>query len=245
MPVISPFIRRWGDGNGPRVLLIHGVCAYSGAWWRIGSRLAGHGCTVIAPDLRGHGQSPSTESYEFAAMAADVASVGAGWDLVVGHSLGGPIACHVAAGDPSIRGVLLLDPFLDTPDAAFDGLVGDLLAELDPFATAESIAAAEPAWDAEDCFHKAVGARSTSPYAVERCLRDNAPYHHVGLLDRFELPVTIVGSDPAHGALFDPRAMDGVNPDRVTYQMVAGAGHSLHRERPGVVVEAARSMLQV
>lgn len=243
--VISPFAQHWGSGDRARVLLIHGVSAYSGAWWNIGSRLAAIGCTVLAPDLRGHGRSPSTETYEFAAMAADVATVGSGWDLIVGHSLGGPIACLVAAGDPSSRAVLLLDPFLDTPDAEFEGVLNDLLSELDPHATAQSVAAGQPAWHTEDCFHKAISARLTSPYVVERCLRDNAPYHHLGLLDALDLPTHVLGSDPDLGALFAPDAMAGVTNRLVTYQMVAGAGHSLQRERPDVVVAAARTMLGV
>ncbi len=243
--VISPFVQRWGDGDRARVLLIHGLAAYSGAWWRIGSRLAEFGCTVIAPDLRGHGRSPSTESYGFPAMASDVASVGTGWDLIVGHSLGGPIACLVAANDPSSRGVLLLDPFLDTPDSEFEAVLDGLLSELDPHATAQSVAATQPAWHAEDCFHKAISARLTSPYVVERCLRDNAPYHHLGLLDALDSPTHILGSDPDLGALFAPDAIAAVANGRVTYQMVDGAGHSLQRERPDFVVAAARSVLGV
>lgn len=241
--VVAPFVQRWGSGVGARVLLIHGVCAHSGAWWRVGSRLADLGCTVVAPDLRGHGRSPSTESYRFEAMAADVASMGAGWDLVVGHSLGGPIACLVAADDPTVRAVLLLDPFLDAPDSALDGLIAELVSELDPHATAETIASEQPAWHAEDCFHKAIGARLTSPYVVERCLRDNAPYHHLEMLDRLEIPVSILGSDPDRGAFFTAEAMDVVTNRLVTFRMVAGAGHSLQRERPDAVVDAARSML--
>ncbi|MDH3249968.1 MAG: alpha/beta hydrolase [Acidimicrobiia bacterium] len=243
--VISPIVKQWGDGDRARVLLIHGLAAYSGAWWLIGSRLAAAGCTVVAPDLRGHGSSPSTEWYGFSAMSADVASLGAGWDLIVGHSLGGPIACLVAAKDPSTRAVLLLDPFLDAPDEAFDGLVGDLLSELDPHATAGSIAAEQPDWHAEDCFHKAVGARLTGPYVVERCLLDNTPYHHLELLDTLDVPVQILGSDPNHGALFSPDAIEHVTNGSVRYRMVAGTGHSLQRERPDVVVDTARATLGV
>jgi pimeloyl-ACP methyl ester carboxylesterase len=243
--VISPFAQRWGDGDRARILLVHGVAAYSGAWWRVGSRLAAIGCSVIAPDLRGHGRSASTETYTFDAMAADLAVVGSGWDLIVGHSLGGPIACMAAAGDQSSRAVLLLDPFLDMPDTEFEDVLDDLLTELDPHATAESIASVQPTWHAEDCFHKAVGARLTSPYVVERCLRDNAPYHHLGLLDALDAPTHILGSDPDHGAMFDPDAMSATTRGRVTYQMVSGAGHSLQRERPELVVDTVRSILEV
>lgn len=243
--VITPFTRRWGTGGNARVLLVHGVCAYSGAWWRIGSRLSESGCTVVAPDLRGHGQSPSAESYTFAAMAADLASVGEGWDLIVGHSLGAAIACRVAASDPDTRSLLLLDPFLDAPEDEFDGLLDGLLAELDPHATAESVADVEPTWHPEDCFHKAVGARLTSPYVVERCLRDNAPYHHMDLIDSADAQVHILGSDPERGGMFAPSWMSAVHDRRASYRMVTGAGHSLQRERPDAVIEAARALLAV
>lgn len=242
---ITPFVQRWGHGDRARVLLVHGVCAYSGAWWRIGSRLAELGCAVVAPDLRGHGRSPATESYTFSAMAADIAAIGGGWDLVVGHSLGGPIACVTAARDPSTRAVVLLDPFLDVDDSGFEDLVDELVSESDPDATAASIAAEHPSWHADDCFHKAIGARMTSRHVVERCLRDNAPYHHLGLLEMLDVPVLILGSDPVHGALFAPGAMDRVSNGRVTYRMVVGAGHSLQRERPDAVVEAVQTMLEV
>ena len=226
------------------MLLVHGLSAYSGAWWRVGSRLAERGCTVVAPDLRGHGNSPSTESYTFDEMAADVASLGENWDLIVGHSLGGPIACVLAAQARACRAVLLLDPLLDAPDADFDGLLDELLSELDPHATAESIAGQQPSWHREDCFHKAISARLTSRHVVEQCLRDNVPFHHLGLLDRLDVPVTILGSDPVAGALFPPESMGEIGNPLVSYQMVDGAGHSLQRERPDIIVDAAIALMR-
>ena len=53
------------------MLLVHGLSSYSGTWWRVASELAERGCHVVAPDLRGHGLSPSTSGYGFAAMAAE------------------------------------------------------------------------------------------------------------------------------------------------------------------------------
>ncbi len=226
-------------------MLVHGLSAYSGAWWRVGSRLAERGCTVVAPDLRGHGHSPSTESYTFDEMAADVAGMGETWDLIVGHSLGGPIACVLAAQPRSCSAVLLLDPLLDAPDAEFDRLVDEQLSELDPHATAESIGAQHPSWHSEDCFHKAISARLTSGHVVERCLRDNAPYHHLELLNRADLPVTILGSDPDVGALFPPDSMGEIGNPLVRYQMVDGAGHSLQRERPEIIVNTAIDLSRV
>jgi len=241
--VISPFVQRWGHGNSARVLLIHGVAAYSGAWWRVGSGLARIGCTVVAPDLRGHGRSPSAESYSFPEMAADLETLGTEWDLIIGHSLGGPISSMLAAQHPPSRGLLLLDPFMDAPDSEFDRIVDELLSELDPHATEASIAAQHPAWHPEDSFHKAISARLTSRYVVEHCLRDNAPYHHLRLLDDLDTRVLVVGSDPALGALFAPESFDGLGLADASYEMIRDAGHSLQRERPDVVIDRARMLL--
>lgn len=176
-------------------------------------------------------------------MAADLTPVGSGWDLVVGHSLGGLVATEYAREPDRCEHLLLLDPLMDVPDSAFDGLVSDLLAELDPGATSESIRALHPAWDREDCFHKAVGARATSPYVVERCLRDNVPYHHLPKLEGLSVTTTILGSDPRCGALFHPDSMSLIDNARVTYRKLDGTGHSIQREHPDLVVRQAIAQL--
>jgi pimeloyl-ACP methyl ester carboxylesterase len=197
----------------------------------------------VAPDLRGHGLSPSTTGYRFAEIAMDLASVGSAWDLVVGHSLGGPIVAAFGLGPGRPDRLLLLDPLLDVPDDEFDALVSGQLSELDPAATAESIREMHPDWDLEDCFHKAVGARSTSRGVVERSLRDNAPYHHVGMLDALSVPTMILGSDPDCGALFHPASADLIDNPLVSYQELEGTGHSVQREQPSLVVAEVLAQL--
>ena len=242
-PTISPFVQRWGSGERARVLLIHGLSAYSGQWWRIGPQIASLGCTVVAADLRGHGSSPPAESYTFEDLSSDLEQLGDRWDLLVGHSLGAPVACALAGRVGSVGAVLLLDPFMDAADGTFDALVAEQLSELDPMATADSIAERHPGWHPEDCFRKAISARSTSPHVIERCLRDNAPYHHLGLLEDLSVPVLILGSDPEAGSLFDPESMTRVRNTFVDYRMVPGAGHSIQREHPEAVFDAACSLL--
>src|SRR5215475_10148255 len=84
---------RWGDGRGPRVLLIHGVQSAADTWWQIAEGLDAQ---VTAPDLRGHGASPRGERYRLADFVSDLEP---GWDLVVGHSLGGTLAAHALQHD--------------------------------------------------------------------------------------------------------------------------------------------------
>lgn len=78
-----------GDG-AKRAALIHGFTASSGIWFEFAPWLADRGYTVTLVDLRGHGQSPRADSYEYSEIAQDlVDTLPEGLDLVLGHSLGG------------------------------------------------------------------------------------------------------------------------------------------------------------
>ncbi|MCB0026454.1 MAG: alpha/beta fold hydrolase, partial [Anaerolineales bacterium] len=54
----------WGDPAAERsAVLIHGVTSNSQSWIRVGPRLAEQGYYVVAPDLRGHGDSPKADGH--------------------------------------------------------------------------------------------------------------------------------------------------------------------------------------
>ena len=118
----------WVDGSGPEVLLLHG-----------GPGLSADYLDGLLPELvpgyrvavyQQRGLSPSTElgPLTVAAHLSDVAAVlkGLGWGkaFVVGHSWGGYLAIHVAAGLPDVlHGVLCIDPIGGVGDggvAAFE-----------------------------------------------------------------------------------------------------------------------------
>lgn len=87
-------------GQGPAVLLIHGIGDSSVTWRSIIPRLA-RDHTVIAPDLLGHGASDKPRAdYSIAGYAnamRDLLSVlGIDRATVVGHSLGGGVAMQFA-----------------------------------------------------------------------------------------------------------------------------------------------------
>jgi len=87
------------NGVGDPVILVHGITEAAAAFDPVAERLAtGH--SVITLDLRGHGESGRSESYDLAAMASDVAAVmtatGVERPHLVGHSLGGAVV--TAAG---------------------------------------------------------------------------------------------------------------------------------------------------
>jgi pimeloyl-ACP methyl ester carboxylesterase len=87
-------------GDGPPVVLIHGVAGRCGQWDQTMVQLAEHH-TVIAPDLLGHGESAKPRGdYSLGAFASGIRDLLIGLDIeaasVVGHSLGGGIAMQFA-----------------------------------------------------------------------------------------------------------------------------------------------------
>ncbi len=103
-------------GEGPDVVLIHGVTSSLAAWYNgILPSLAAAGFRVTAYDLRGHGLSDSTPGgYSSRETALDLAALldtlGIGQAMLAGHSFGGAIAMNFAALYPDrTGGVVLLD----------------------------------------------------------------------------------------------------------------------------------------
>lgn len=218
---------RWGATGGARILLLHGLQSSGATWWRIAEALAGQGAEVIAPDLRGHGASPRGDRYRFADFVADLAP---GWDLVVGHSLGGALTAAALAQDPGFtRRAVLIDPVFELPDDEFDAILEGQLAERT--LTEADLRAQNPTWHAHDIRLKAEASAACAPETVEAALRDNRPWDHAGLLANVQSPLRILGGDPAHGALFPPT-------DDPRYGMLPGTGHSPHRDAPQAVLEA-------
>jgi pimeloyl-ACP methyl ester carboxylesterase len=83
-------------GEGPVILLVHGITGDSRQWNEIIPQLADR-YTVLAPDLLGHGQSAKPRGdYSLGAYAASLRDLlivlGHRRATVVGHSLGGGIA---------------------------------------------------------------------------------------------------------------------------------------------------------
>jgi pimeloyl-ACP methyl ester carboxylesterase len=87
-------------GEGPVLLLIHGITGTSATWDRVLGPLSER-FRVIAPDLLGHGDSAKPRGdYSLGAYASGVrdlcAALGHDRATVVGHSLGGGVAMQLA-----------------------------------------------------------------------------------------------------------------------------------------------------
>jgi pimeloyl-ACP methyl ester carboxylesterase len=91
----------WGNEGAPPLILLHGTMDHGRSWDRVARELR-HDYHVIAPDLRGHGDSDwsSDGHYSMAALVSDLAQLVRAWGLapvtLVGHSLGGNICVRLA-----------------------------------------------------------------------------------------------------------------------------------------------------
>ena len=101
-------------GEGPPVLLVHGITSSSRTWKSVMPRLA-ETHTVIAPDLLGHGRSAKPQGdYSLGAYASGMRDLLVALDVekvnVVGHSLGGGVAMQFAYQFPDrISRLVLVD----------------------------------------------------------------------------------------------------------------------------------------
>jgi len=104
-------------GDGPPVLLLHGFPESHLMWHAVAPELAADH-TVVAPDLRGYGESGipagGPEAYSFRAMAHDqvalMAQLGYERFAVVGHDRGGRVAHRMALDHPDlVQRVAVLD----------------------------------------------------------------------------------------------------------------------------------------
>ena len=118
---LSLNVCEWGAPDAPPLVLLHGVRDHARSWDLIAAALADR-FRVLAPDLRGHGDSEHarggfypTEAYLFD-LAELVASQGLAPFTLIGHSLGGNIGLRYAGLYPKhIRAIVAIEGLSHSP----------------------------------------------------------------------------------------------------------------------------------
>jgi pimeloyl-ACP methyl ester carboxylesterase len=108
-------VLEWGDPAASPVVLVHGFLDLAWGWEQVATRLAAR-FRVIAPDLRGHGDSDWAGAggyYYFFDYTADLDDLLGRIDgpvALVGHSMGGSVAGYYAGARPErVRRLALLE----------------------------------------------------------------------------------------------------------------------------------------
>ena len=193
------FASTWGNPIATKhVLLIHGITSSSQIWYRIAQEFASRGrfllgsCGaspdtflsdtgyfVTAPDLLGHGNARRSSDYTITALADELRPLFATsegndhpYHIVVGHSLGGLVACALLPllkSTRSVRVVLIDPPLEQTPElvAHHKTLFGDTIRNPK---TPETYLQENPNWTKEDATFTSSSIRLCEVDAVDAIL---------------------------------------------------------------------------
>jgi pimeloyl-ACP methyl ester carboxylesterase len=219
---VGPAIRGEVAGEGPPVVLCHGITA-TRRYVVHGSRAlerAGH--AVVTYDARGHGESdpaPEGEGYGYPRLVADLEAVvaeavGAESFLLGGHSMGAHTAAAYALAHPDrLAGLVLIGPVytgeIEPSSLVYgDGLAAALEREgVDGFvAYIDREQGIDPRWrDSVLRFTRERLQRQRHPEALALALREvprSRPFDSIGELEGLRMPVLVVASgdeaDPGH-----------------------------------------------
>jgi len=227
------------------VLLLHGLSSAGPVWWRIAGALEASGHTAIAPDLRGHGESPHPDTYSLDSYSRDVLETCPGpWDLVIGHSLGGAVAVRAASLDPGFAAAyLLIDPAITFDQTTAEEVHTSIVEDVTNPSSVDTLLTEHPHWRREDADRKRASLLATSVEVIRRTFNDNRDWSLGEQLASIVAPVHILGAgeDPLYTA--EDFALHQIDAAALTFEQVPEAGHSIYRDDPQTVIDRALDLL--
>lgn len=238
-------------GDGPVVVLVHGITSSRDDWGPVARLLVEKGCTVVGVDQRGHGDSTvGDEGFGAARLGQDLEEVLRGLDLsgvtLVGHSMGGMAAMSYAVDYAEsfaerVDGLVLVATIART-SRAYHRFGLRLLDDLLPLAS-NDMAVARPL-SANALFGKygstklvaaaKAAALRADREAIAACAIALGSFDISSRLGNIELPARLIyGSRDIVTPVFENRRIaNGI--DRAVSREIPGAGHLLiwthHRE---------------
>jgi pimeloyl-ACP methyl ester carboxylesterase len=217
-----PTLRGEAAGEGPPVVLCHGITATRRYVLHGSKALARAGYTVVTYDARGHGESdpaPAGEGYGYPQLVGDLervveAEVGDGTFFLGGHSMGAHTAIAYALRNPErLAGLALIGPvYTGTIEPAsldyWDGLAAAMATGgVDGFlAYIDAEQGIDPRWrDSVLRFTRERLLAQRHPEALAEALREvprSRPFESMEELRGLEIPALVVASnddaDPGH-----------------------------------------------
>lgn len=246
-------------GSGPLVILVPGMGDVRASYRFLIPRLVEAGHRVVSMDLRGHGASSvSWADYRDTAIASDVLALirhlDVGPAILAGNSYGGAAVAYAAATDPgAVQALVLLDAFVrDLPQSAVQRRA---IRALGIFGTGmwtsyyKSLYKATPPADLP-AYLKALKASLKEPgrFAATLAMAHGSHAAVEARLGEVRAPALVVmGSkdpdfpDPAAEADRTAASLRGSSHTEI--QMINGAGHYPHAERPDLVAAAILAFL--
>lgn len=260
-----------GKPGATVVVLLHGWASTSYMWRYVMPQLVARGYTVLAPDLRGLGDTskPAT-GYEKATIADDIRALVAKLNLdphinLVGHDMGGMVAYAYAAQHPDeVRTLAILDvplpgiepwdQLIQTPrtwhfrfysvqDVPEMLIAGRELEYLKWFHNSEAVNTRAFSSETEEIYAR--------EYAMPGALRAGFEYYRAFPADvkanrefaktKLTMPVLGIGGEGSFGPVIGDHLRHVAT--NVEALNVSGSGHWVAEEQPAVVTDALLKFL--
>jgi pimeloyl-ACP methyl ester carboxylesterase len=241
-------VMRWGSPDAPRTIVaLHGITGNAGAFGLPGRVLAERGYRVLAPDMRGHGESARGDGdFSTASLLADIAAcVPTAPDVLIGHSFGGYLAqAGVLAGVFQPRTLLLEDPvshFADkqSPEAMLAWDEANLPRDI------EGLMRLNPRWSRRDAAWKLLSLEQIDFANARAAFAGNAPWDlrpQAAEISRRQPTVWIL---PRTSRFIPAADQERLRQDVGDASVVVldHVGHSVHRDDVGAFVGALESLM--
>lgn len=245
-------------GEKPPIIMLHGLTDNALCWNRMPVLLEVE-YDIVLVDARGHGLSGlDARGAALDVQADDIAALIEQLELfqpvLIGHSMGAAEAALVAARLPKmVRGAVLIDP--PWRDEAEIGLkVKERYSESvragfrqNKETDLETLMAKgrveNPGWDESEFMQWAKAKQQFKLDALDSISIRDFPWYEV--MPQVECPGLLITGDPHLGAIITPELAKKINrvwkKGKVVY--IPGAGHSIHRDRFGVVMNTVTEFL--
>jgi pimeloyl-ACP methyl ester carboxylesterase len=235
-------VMRWGERGAPKTMVaLHGITANAGAMTAPARLLAARGWQVIAPDMRGHGESTRADGdFSFDSLLGDYAeNLPAEPDVLLGHSFGGTLAqLGVLRGLFRPQALLLEDPvshFADkaSPRAMLDWDEANLPHDI------EGLLKLNPGWSRRDAAWKVVSLEQISFDDARAAFSGNAPWDLRGEAAKLARQLPTVWVLPEESRFVPPHDTARLRREAGERCVVvmAGVGHSIHRDATEAFVD--------
>lgn len=251
------FYREIGEkGNRPLVIL-HGLFGQCDNWMTLGKQL-GEKFHVFLVDQRNHGQSPQSDEFSYQVMAADLKGFIEQHELekpiVLGHSMGGKTVMQFAANYPEILSRMIVVDIAPKHYPVHHQVILEGLNAL-PITTLKTRGEADKLLSE---YIPNIGERSFLLKNIYRkkeggfAWRMNLPVitsniEEVGkaleMTHTIEVPTLFIGGTNSN--YIQRTDVDEINEKfaTVNIEMVAGAGHWVHAEKPQELLSAINNFI--
>ncbi len=247
-------------GEGPAVVILHGLLGSGDNWQRIAKELA-KSYRVLLVDQRNHGRSPHGQQFDYPTMARDLNNLLSDLQIrsisLIGHSMGGKTAMTFAARYPHrLNKLQVVDITPRASESPEFEIIFQAMMNLDLSSLYSRTQADERIKDKiRDPIVRGFILKNLGRNSESRIVwKPNVPviYQQLGAISGalklnehvFEGPTLFVGGGKSDYIREEDHALIRHHFPAANIEMIPGAGHWVHFEAPEAFLETTKNFLR-